>query len=295
MSFFRTYLSRSIGGTGRFQAFSDVNMTLAQIQSVGGGFPGEVATLWGQRYQLFQNRSGGAMTIGQTASLYFGAASRVGNLTGASSTYLLVTDDTHDAGLAGNKDYPGYIGVTAGVFATTAAEQRRQIFNNTPAAGASKVGIIDPDAGALSDGPVNGAPGNDPDIIAAVDATFDYEVVCPWEMVPADNTNLVTSLVQGIVCSTTIANGNFGVLQLDGLAMANVDGTTDLVASDYLAQSTTPGVLVKWAPTTTAATLAQLIQGLGVRARIMGAYTNDGVGLRMIQLGLGPLFPQPVP
>lgn len=293
MSFFRTYVSPTLGGTGRKDAFAEVNLTLAQLFAIGGAFPGETGCLWGKRYQLVQNRSGGDMTVGQAASMYFGAASRIGNLTSASTTSILTTDDTHDAGLSGSRDFPGQVGVTAGVFATTAAEQRRDILASAVATTASTLTIAEAD---FSDGTTNGAASLSPDVIAAVDNTFDYEVVCPWEVTLADSDALITSLCHGIVVSTTITNGNFGIVQLPfGLAMANVDGTVDLVAGDYLAVGSTGGVLEKWAPTTTAATLAQLIQGLTVCGRIMGAYTANSTGLRLIQLGLGPVAPQPTP
>lgn len=292
MAFFRTYISPSIGSFGRWQLFNDVNLTYVQLRSIGGSYAGETGCVFGNTYQIVQNRSGGDLAIGDAVSLYFGAAARIGNLTGASSTSLLVTDDTHDANLSGNKDYPGYIGVTAGVFATTAAEQRRQIFSNTPAAGASTVGITDPDAGDLSDGSVNGAVGNSPEIITGPDATYDYEIFCPWEVVKADLDALATSLVQGVVCSTVITNGQFGVIQVGGVAMANVDGTTDLVAGDLLIPDSAAGVLSKWVVTTTDPTTAQVNQSNYVAGRILGAYTNNGVGLRMIQMLNRPLLPQ---
>lgn len=294
MAFFRTYISASIGSFGAWQVFNDVNFTQAQLFSVGGGKPGETGTFRGNGYQLVQNRSGADITIGQAVSLYFANANRIGNLTGASSTSLLVTDDTLDAGLSGNKDWPGFVGVTAGVFATTAAEQRRQIYSNSTAAGASTIGITDPNAGDLVDGPVNGAVGNSPEIIATPDATYDYEVFCPWEVVPANIGAKATSVVQGVCCSTVISNGQFGVIQVSGVCMVNVDGTTDLVAGDPLIPSATAGALALWVPTNLDPTQAQLYQSRFVFGRIVGAYTNDGVGLRMVIMENRPLLPQTI-
>jgi hypothetical protein len=294
MAFFRTYVSASIGSFGRWQLFNDVNMTQAQLFSVGGGYPGETGCVFGNVYQIVQNRSGGDLVIGDAVSLYFGAAARIGNLTAGSSTSLLVTDDTLDANLAGNKDWPGYVGVTAGVFATTAAEQRRQIFNNSVDAGASTIAITDPNAGDLVDGPVNGAVGNSPEVIATPGATYDYEVFCPFEVVKTDLDALITSIPQGTVCSTVITNGQFGVIQVGGICMSNVDGTTDLVAGDLLIPDAAAGVLSKWVVTTTDPTTAQVNQSAYLFGRILGAYTNNGVGLRMIQMLNRPLLPQTI-
>ena len=291
MAFFRTYISASLGNLGRKDIFTDVNLTAAQLRAVGGGYPGEVGTLFGNLYQIIQNRSGGALAVGDVVSLSFADAARIGNLTANSTTSVLETDDTLDSNLSGSDQWPGYIGVTAGVFATTADEQRRTILGNSVAAGASTVTIATAD---FSDGLVNGAAANSPDVIATPGATYDYEIVCPSEVVKTDLDALVTSIGQGVVVSTTISDDNFGVIQIGGIAMAKVDGTTDLVAGDLLIPDAAAGVLSKWVVTTTDPTTAQVNQSAYVFARIFGAYTNNGVGLRMVQLLNRPLFPHPI-
>lgn len=291
MSFFRTYVSPTLGGIGRYQAFTDVNLTAAQLRSVGGAYPGEVAPYLGNLYQMVQNRSGGALAIGDAVSLYFGAAGRIGNLTANSTTSIIETDDTLDAFLAGSESWPGYVGVTAGAFATTAAETRRQILANSTTASASTITVAQAD---FSDGLVNGAASLSPDVIASVGATYDYEVFCPWEVVKSDLDALITSVPQGVVCSTTIADGNFGIIQIGGIAMANVDGTTDLVAGDLLIPDAAAGVLSKWVVTTTDPTTAQVNQANYLFGRILGAYTANSVGLRMVQMMNRPLFPHAI-
>ena len=188
--------SASIGSIGRHSIFSDWNFTPTQLRGVGKAKLGQTCGIRGNLYQAIQNRSGGDLNFGDGVSLYFNAAARIGNLTGASNTYILTTDDTLDAGLSGDMDYPGYIGVTGGVFATAnVPEQLRQIWANSVAAGASTVDITDQRTRGTDfiDGPTNGAPTTSPDVIAAPDATFDYEVFCPWEVVKTDLDALITS------------------------------------------------------------------------------------------------------
>ena len=92
---------------------------------------------------------------------------------------------------------------------------------------------------------------------------------------------------------TTRSSPNRSLTQtVSGLAMANVDGTTDLVAGDLLIPDSAAGVLSKWVVTTTDPTTAQVNQSNYVAGRILGAYTNNGVGLRMIQMLNRPLLPQ---
>ncbi len=297
MSFFRTYVSKSLGSIARFQAFTDVNLTRAQAMAIGGGFPGETVALWGNLYQLVQNRSGGALAIGDVVSLNIADATHIGNLTAASTPDILTTDDTHDSGLAGSESWPGYVGVTATAFATTAAETRRQIRANTPAAGASTLTLAGgPEYTGYADGIQQGNPNVDPDIIGTVaappDANYDYEVFCPWEVVKSDLDALLTSIPQGVVVSTSITDDYFGIIQIGGICMANVDGTTDLVAGDLLIPDAAAGVLSKWVVTTTDPTTAQINQAAYIFGRILGAYTNNGVGLRMIQMLNRPLYPQ---
>jgi len=286
--------SASIGSIGRHSIFSDWNYTVAQLRGVGKATLGQTEIIRGNLYQAIQNRSGGDLNYGDVVSLYFNAATRIGNLTGASNTYSLTTDDTLDAGLGGNDSWPGMIGVTAGVFATAnVQEQLRQIWRNSTAAGASTVDITDVGVRGTDfiDGPVNGAPTTNPDVIAAPDATFDYEIFCPWEVVKTDLDALVTSVPQGVVCSTTITNSNCGVIQVGGICIAKVDGTTDLVSGDMLIPDSAAGVLSKWVVTTTDPTTAQINQAKFVFGRILGAYTNNGVNLRVVLMENRPLLP----
>lgn len=286
--------SASIGSIGRHSIFSDWNFTVAQLRGTGKARLGQCDSIRGNLYQAILNRSGGDLNYGDGVALYYGAASRIGNLTAASNTYLLVTDDTHDAGLAGNDDWPGMIGVTAGVFATAnVPEQLRQIYKNTPAAGASTVDItpLNITGSDFIDGSVNGAPTTNPDVIAAPDATFDYEIVCPFEVVKTDIDALITSIPQGVVCSTTISDGKCGIIQVGGYAMAKVDGTTDLVAGDNLIPDSAAGVFSKRVVTNLDPTVAQMEQYRFSLGTIMGAYTNNGVNLRLVRLEHRPFLP----
>lgn len=291
MSFFRTYRSPSIGGTGRKDAFAEVNLTSTQLRGIGGAFPGEVGQLYGNLYQMVQNRSGGAITVGQAVSLVIGDANRFGNLTAASTTSVLTTDDTLDAGLSGSEAWPGYVGVTAGAFATTTAETRRQILANSSAAGASTITVANDD---FSDGIVNGAAANSPDVITTPGNTYDYEAFCPWEVTLSDLDALVTSVVQGVVVSTTIADDSFGIIQIAGVAMALVDGTADVLAGSMLYPSGTAGTLILWpvgAPDAAGVTGSNFIAG-----RTLNTFTDASTGLRMIllQQALPPLIPYPI-
>lgn len=286
--------SASIGSIGRHAIFSDWNFTTQQLRGVGKATLGETCAIRGNLYQAVRNRSGGDLNYGDGVSLYFNAAARIGNLTAASSTYLLVTDDTLDAELAGNDSWPGVVGVTAGVFATAnVPEQLRQIYKNSTAAGASTIDItpLNITGSDFIDGSTNGAPGNNPDVIATPDATYDYEVFCPWEVVKTDLDALITSIPQGVVCSTVISDGKCGVIQVGGIAVAKVDGTTDLVAGDILIPDSAAGVFSKWVVTTTDPTTAQVNQAAYRLGRVLGAYTNNGVNLRAVLLEHRPFLP----
>lgn len=282
MSFFRTYLSASLGSLGFKDIFTDVNMTYKQILSVGGGFPGETCPLFGNLYQLVQNRSGGALAVGDAVSLLLGDANRTGNLTAASTTSILTTDDTLDSNLAGNQDYPGYVAVTAGALATTADEALRRILNNSTDTGASTITVAVAD---FSDGTTNGAASNSPDVITTPGATYDYEVFCPWEVVKTDVDAVATCIMQGVVRSTSITDDQFGIIQISGVGLAKVDGTTDVGAGDLLIPDSASGILSKGTLGTNDAYAC---------ARILNPYTNNGVGLRLVQFLNNPLFPRPV-
>lgn len=288
------YESASIGGTGRHQIFNDWNFTVAQLRGTGKGPLGSISPLRGNLYQIIQNRSGGTLAFGDVVSLSFNDATRIGNLTAASNTYILTTDDTHDAGLAGNDNWPGVIGVTAGVTATADVDvQLRQIFRNTPAAGASTVDITPLNVTGTDyiDGSTNGAPTTNPDVIATPGVTYDYSIFCPWEVVKTDLDALVTSVPHGVVVSTLITDDYCGVIQVGGICLAKVDGTTDLVAGEILIPDAAAGVLSKWVVTTTDPTTAQVNQAAYRFGRILDAYTNNGVRLRACIMENRPLLP----
>lgn len=286
--------SASIGSIGRHSIFSDWNFTPAKLRGTGGATLGQTNAIRGNLYQAILNRSGGDLNYGDGVSLYFGAASRIGNLTGASNTYILTTDDTLDAGLMGNDNWPGVIGVTGGVFATAnVPEQLRQIWANSTAAGASTVDITDQRSRGSDfiDGPINGAPTTSPDVIAAPDATFDYEIFCPFEVVKTDLDALGTSILQGVVVSTVITDNYFGIIQLPyGFGIAKVDGTTDVAVGDLLIPSGTAGILKRHVLTdNNAVTIgAEELNISFVCARVWDAFTDAGPGLRLVQF----LFPK---
>lgn len=290
MAFFRP---TEVGLHDAWRAVNDVSPTTT-LSGVGKAFPGMAWAYQGNIYQYVQNRYGGALTEGMAVSLYYGAAARLGNLTGASTKAKVVTDDTLVGDLRGSFEWPGYMFVTAGV----SEGERRQIASNTTgAAGTITVAPIS-QAELREKGPVNGTAINSVDAFAtAPDATSDYEVLCPWEVTATDIDALITSRVQGVVVSTSITDTYFGVIQLTGPAIALVDGTTDLVAGAALIPSATAGVLAKHVVTdANATTIAAEIEQVGYRAGfILGAYTTDAAGRRHVVLtGQNAIYPHPV-
>ncbi len=268
---------------GRHQILSDFNVSALTTQhGIGRGYPGMAFAFQGNVYQIVQNRNGSALTVGQAVSISFADAARTGNSTANSTKAIVETDDTHDAGLAGSRDWPGYIHTTAGVLATTAAMARREILKNTVVTNASTVTVSEYDR---SLGPTTGVATSGANAYTtAPDATYDYDVVSPWEVVAADADAVTTSIVQGVVVSTSITDDYFGIIQVKGLAMANVDGTSDLVAGDLLRIGSTAGLLQKYTIAGANPTAAEDVQGLKVCGRILNAYTADSSGLRGIQL-----------
>lgn len=268
---------------------ADINWTYDQLHTYGTAFPGQVFQHQGNLYQLVQNRSGGALTVGMPVSLLIGDSARTGNLTNDSTKAVVVTDDTLDANLAGNRAFPGRIFTTAGALATTAAMVEREILTNSTATGASTVTVSKLDR----------LRGPNEDATTGVDAygtlpdnTYDYSVFCGWEVTGTDIDALATSVTQGIVVSTSITDNYFGIIQIAGVAMANVDGTTDLVAGDVLVPGTTAGLLTKWVITDGGAVTvgAEILRAHFTVGRILDAYTADSAGLRAIVLENRPLI-----
>lgn len=281
---------------GLHDAWRDVNDARpTNLSGIGKGFPGMAWTWQGNIYQYFQNRSGGALTEGMGTSVYYGAAGRIGNLTGASTKARIVTDDTFSAAgaLVGAHEWPGYVFLTAG----TTIGERRQIFKNSAATTASTIDVT-PDTFNREAGPVRGVSTLEVDAYATLpDATTDYSVFCAWEMVACDIDALITSRLQGIVISTTVADGNMGVQQLTGPAIALVDGTTDLVAGDALIPSSTAGTLAKLVITDNNATTiaAEIFNANLSSAWVIDAYTTNSADRRHIVLsGRHAIYPHPI-
>jgi hypothetical protein len=285
-------------GGAKYQALQDYNYTTVQglHGGVGTMFPGGVFSLFGALFKVVQNRSGGDLVQGDVTSVFFNDASRIGGIATGVTPAVILTDDTHttgDGSITGDQSFPSEITVTAGAMATTANQQRRAILANTPAAGASTVRVA---KAHPEDGP-GGTDITSVDIFTGTpDNTWKYSVLCPWEVVKADTGALVSSLVDGVVVSSTITNNNFGIAQISGLAMAKVDGTVDLVAGDLLIAGTggTVGAGIKWVVTNIDPTIAQVNQAAYVFARVFDAYTADSIGVRQVQLRPGwALFPYP--
>lgn len=282
--------------SGLHDAYRDVNDAHPTILSgVGKGYPGMAWTFQGNIYQYVRNRQGAAITEGQAVALNYASAGRIGNLTGTSTKARIVTDDTFEevGGLVGAHEWPGYVFVTAGV----SIGERRQIFKNTAAAGASTIDVT-PDTFNREAGPVRGVATLDVNAFAtAPDATSDYSVFCPWEVVLTDIDALVTSRLQGVVVSSSISDDNMGVIQITGPAIASVDGTTDLVAGDFLIPDAAAGVLSKWVITDGAATTiaAEILRAQLASAWVIDAYTANAVDRRHVVLtGSTAVYPHPI-
>jgi hypothetical protein len=269
------------------------NKTLSELQNYGGAYPGQVFPFQGNLYQVVLNRQGAALTVGQAVSLNVGAAGQTGNLTAASTAAVIVTDDTLDANLKGNRSWPGLVFVTATALATTEDMEKREVKGNSTAAGASTITVAELER---ERGPNDDASDATGAFSTTPDANYDFAVFVPFEVVLADLDALTTSIVQGIVVSTSITDNQYGIIQVAGIAMAEVDGTTDLVAGDILIVTTTGGVLGKRAVTDGNATTigTEISSSAYVVGRILNAYTADAAGRRAIQLLNTPLIPYPI-
>lgn len=282
-------------GNGKHTAFADFNhASISELWGSGIGelYPGACFELWGNVYQVVRNRAGGNLVVGEAVSLLLGDATRTGNLATGTTAALLLTDDTHDAGLAGNEPLPSWVVVTAGAMATTPTMQRRIIQENTPATTASTVRVA---TGRQGDGGPADTDLVSADIITGtVDNTYDYSVFEPWAVVKADADALVSQGVQGIVVSTVITDNYFGIIQITGLAMALVNGTTDVPVGSLLTASTTAGELIFLTLTAGGVTGPEGLAGYLLAGRVLDTYTDGNPGLRHIQLMNRPLIHYPI-
>ena len=218
MGIYYASLSRALG-RGLWEAFQGLNVTnanfieLINTRTYGGLRRGQsfVDQDLGNKFRLVRAR--GALTgVGYIVKSYLGAAGRVGNLTAASTKAVLTTDDTfveHD--LAG-----GLVYLNAG----TGIGQMRPIMDNSDAAGASTITL------AVKDRSYPGAHTavDSPDALAtAPDATTDYLVVCPWEVV---ETSAVTDYVVGVALGA-VTDGNWTIILEEGYGLVRVAGDTD--------------------------------------------------------------------
>src|SRR5688572_6426280 len=284
-------------GLGKHTALASFNYEKPPSTWMGVIHPGACFSVFGNVFMCVRNRSGGAMVVGEAASLLFSDSSRTGNLATGTTAANLLTDDTHDSDMVGYEPLPSYVTVTAGAMATTPAMQRRHVLKNTPAASASLIRV----APATGDGMGSGGP-LDTDLVSAaiitgtVDNTYDYTFLEPWAVVKADSDALVTQAVQGIVVSTTITDNYYGVIQLTGLAMALVNGTTDVPVGSFVVSSSTAGELVFWTITDGNATTigAEILNAGMLVGRILDTYTDGNPGLRQIQLMNRPLINYPI-
>lgn len=288
-----TVLSALGFGLAKFQAMQDYNY--ASPQSLWCGVPtrGTVFTYWGNLFQVVQNRSGGALAVGDVVSLLMGDAARTGNFATGSTGAVVITDDTLDSNLAGSEVLPSWIVATAGAMATTADMQRRFILGNSTAASASTVTVA---KARPEDGSINGTDILSPEIFTGtIDNTYDYSVFVPGEVVKADADALATAVPQGVVISTSITDDYFGIIQISGPCLAKVDGTTDLVVGDRLVPDAAAGVLSKLVVTTTDPTTAQIeAASTNVFGRILDAYTANSVGLRHVLMTHRPYIVWPI-
>lgn len=272
-------------GLARFQKFTDYNYstTYGNHGGVGVLFPGQIIQYQGTLFQAVQNRSGGTLALGDTVSLNLGDATRTGNLATGTTAANLLTDDTHDTDMTGSESWPTTVGITAGALATTDDMQVRQVLSNVAASAASTLRVA---KSHFEDGNA-GTDITSVDIFTGtLDNTYDYEMLVPYEVVKTDLDALTTSAMQGVVVSTTITDNFFGIIQISGVALAKVDGTTDVAAGSLLIPSGTAGILKQHALTdNNAVTIgAEELNISFVCARAIGAFTDNATGLRQVIL-----------
>lgn len=272
-------------GLARFQKFTDYSYAdfVGNHGGVGIMFPGQVFQYHGVLFQVFQNRSGGTLALGDTLSLNLGDASHTGNLATGTTAANLLTDDTHDTVVTGPESNPSTVAVTAGALATTDDMQIREVLSNVAATTASTLRVA---KSHYEDGP-GGTDITSIDIITGtVDNTYDYSLFVPYEVVKTDLDALVTSAFQGVTVSTSVPDNYFGMAQISGVAIAKVDGTTDVAAGDLLIPSGTAGILKKHVLTdNNAVTIgAEELNISFVCARAIDAFTDNATGLRQVLL-----------
>lgn len=234
MALYRTSVNRALGD-GTWEAFKGLDVTnsdFLELQktrtALGGLRKGQSFTdeITGNRYRIVRAR--GTITgEGYILKQYIGAAGRVGNLTGASTKAVQVTDDTfvaHDL-------VDGYEFINAG----TAVGELRTILENDDTAGASTITVaakrrVYPGE-TVADSPDN--------FVALPDATSDYVAFCPWEVV---QTSAVTDYV--VACALgAVTDGNWTIVLEQGYGLIRVVGSTDaLTAGGPIVPSATAGI-----------------------------------------------------
>lgn len=219
-------------GSGVRDALRDGSgMTLAQLRAGGSAHPGMVFPFRGGLFQVVQNVGGSALAEGDAVVYPYGAAGYSGNLTAASTKAVLTTDDTFTKNaLVGTKDLPSWVFITAG----TGVNQRGYIYKNSDASGASTITVAEKDPS------LNKAATAVPDAFdTAPDATSDYSVVVPFQVAKSA---AVTDFVVGVAMHT-LADGQYGIIQIAGPALVKCVGSTDaLSAGGVVVPSATAGV-----------------------------------------------------
>lgn len=283
-------------GLAKHAMFAGFNYADPPDSWMGVIHAGAVFECFGDLFMCIRNRAGGNLVIGESVSLLISDATRTGNLATGTTAALLLTDDTHDTKLtAGFEPLPSYVTVTAGALATTPTMQRRALLENTPATSASTLRVARVD-GYGSGGQLETDLTSVDIITGTVDNTYDYTV---WEragVVKSDSDALATQMVQGVVKSAVVTDNYLGLIQITGMAMALVNGTTDCPVGTLLVASATAGELIKWDITDANATTigAEILNAGMIAARIMDSYTDGNPGLRMVQLLNRPLINYPI-
>ena len=225
-------------GEGFEDAFRNVDLAKADIflklgLSIGDKFFYENSVL-----QVVRNQSGAGITKGQWVKLFFGGATRLGTVAAApaataaaiASSFALVNGDLENPEQA----IPSWVFITSG----TGIGQRRRIRKNTGStdSSANLITVSEPEFWQ----PNFQDPTVGRNAFGTAPATGDgLSVICPWEVTP---TAAVYDFAQGVAMGP-ITNGQYGIIIVAGLALANCIGSTDaLVAGKPIVISGTAGV-----------------------------------------------------
>lgn len=230
---YRTGVNRALGD-GAWEAFKGLDVTdsdfkeLSKTTKLGGLRQGQsfLDEITGNRYRIVRAR--GTITgEGYILKTYAGASGRVGNLTGASTKAVQVTDDTfvaHDLA-------SGYEFINAG----TAVGELRTILDNDDTASASTITV----ARNLKSYPGEQVSDSADNFVALPDATSDYAALCTWEVV---HTSAVTDFVVGVALGA-VTDGNWTIMLDRGWGLIRAVGSTDaLTLLGGLMPSATAGV-----------------------------------------------------